>query len=123
MGSLSGRQWLILLSVQFTTILFGLTATSVTVILPQLKGALSATQEQISWVLTFNLVATAIATPLTGWLARQAGLAHPDGLLGDWLHAHFGAVWPGRFAGGATGVAPCRARSARRSSRWARPSC
>jgi len=71
--SITGRQWLILLSVQFTTILFGLTATSVTVILPQLKGALSATQEQISWVLTFNLVATAIATPLTGWLAAKLG--------------------------------------------------
>ena len=37
--SITARQWLILLSVQFTTILFGLTATSVTVILPQLKGA------------------------------------------------------------------------------------
>ncbi|MBM3647785.1 MAG: DHA2 family efflux MFS transporter permease subunit [Alphaproteobacteria bacterium] len=73
MGSISARQWLILLSVQFTTILFGLTATSATVILPQLKGALSATQEQISWVLTFNLVATAIATPLTGWLAATLG--------------------------------------------------
>lgn len=73
MGALSARQWLILLSVQFTTILFGLTATSVTVILPQLKGALSATQDQISWVLTFNLVATAIATPLTGWLAAKLG--------------------------------------------------
>ena len=34
--SITARQWLILLSVQFTTILFGLTATSVTVILPQL---------------------------------------------------------------------------------------
>jgi MFS transporter, DHA2 family, multidrug resistance protein len=71
--AITGRQWLILLSVQFTTVLFGLTATSVTVILPQLKGALSATQEQISWVLTFNLVATAIATPLTGWLAARLG--------------------------------------------------
>jgi len=71
--SITGRQWLILLSVQFTTVLFGLTATSVTVILPQLKGALSATQEQVSWVLTFNLVATAIATPLTGWLAARLG--------------------------------------------------
>ena len=71
--AITGRQWLILLSVQFTTILFGLTATSVTVILPQLKGALSATQDQISWVLTFNLVATAITTPLTGWLAAKLG--------------------------------------------------
>lgn len=71
--AITGRQWLILLSVQFTTVLFGLTATSVTVILPQLKGALSATQDQISWVLTFNLVATAVATPLTGWLAAKLG--------------------------------------------------
>ena len=73
MGSITARQWLVLLSVQFTTILFGLTATSVTVILPQLKGALSATQDQISWILTFNLVATAVATPLTGWLAARLG--------------------------------------------------
>ena len=71
--AITARQWLILLSVQFTTILFGLTATSVTVILPQLKGALSATQDQISWVLTFNLVATAITTPLTSWLAARLG--------------------------------------------------
>lgn len=73
MAAITGRQWLILLSVQFTTVLFGLTATSVTVILPQLKGALSATQDQISWILTFNLVATAVATPLTGWLAAKLG--------------------------------------------------
>ncbi|HJQ58069.1 MAG TPA: DHA2 family efflux MFS transporter permease subunit [Vineibacter sp.] len=72
-AGITARQWLILLSVQFTTILFGLTATSVTVLLPQLKGALSATQDQISWVLTFNLVATAAATPLTGWLAARLG--------------------------------------------------
>ncbi len=72
-GGITGRQWLILLSVQVTTILFGLTATSVTVILPQLRGTLSATQDQVSWILTFNLVATAVATPLTGWLARRLG--------------------------------------------------
>ena len=106
MGSLSGRQWLILLSVQFTTILFGLTATSVTVILPQLKGALSATQEQISWVLTFNLVATAIATPLTGWLAAKLGwrtlMACSVNRLQRSLQCC--AAWWG-FAGGAAGVA------------------
>jgi len=67
------RQWLILLTVQFSTLLFGATMTSVAVILPQMKGALSATQDQISWIITFNLVATAIATPLTGWLATKFG--------------------------------------------------
>jgi MFS transporter, DHA2 family, multidrug resistance protein len=67
------RQWLILLTVQFATLLFGATMTSVAVILPQMKGALSATQDQVSWIITFNLVATAIATPLTGWLATKFG--------------------------------------------------
>jgi DHA2 family multidrug resistance protein len=72
-GSITARQWLILLTVQLSTVLFGVTITSVGVILPQMKGALSATQDQISWLLTFNIVATAVATPLTGWLAARLG--------------------------------------------------
>ena len=71
--SFTARQWLILLTIQFTTLLFGVTVTSVAVILPQMKGALSATQDQIAWIITFNLVATAVATPLTGWLASKLG--------------------------------------------------
>lgn len=67
------KQWLTLLTVQMCTVLFGATVTSVTVILPQMKGALSATQDQIAWILTLNLVATAAATPLTGWLASKLG--------------------------------------------------
>jgi DHA2 family multidrug resistance protein len=67
------KQWLTLLTVQLCTILFGATVTSVTVILPQMKGALSATTDQIAWILTLNLVATAAATPLTGWLASKLG--------------------------------------------------
>jgi DHA2 family multidrug resistance protein len=87
-GGITGRQWLILLSVQLTTILFGLTATSVTVILPQLRGTLSATQDQVSWILTFNLVATAVATPLTGWHAE----------LRDGFHAYIGTLRPRHLA-------------------------
>ncbi len=70
---LTPKQWLTLVTVQMVTVLFGLTVTSVTVILPQMKGALSATQDQIAWILTLNLVATAAATPLTGWLASKLG--------------------------------------------------
>ena len=65
MLSFTGRQWLILFTVQFSTVLFGVTITSVGVILPQLKGALSATQDQVSWILTFNLVTTAVVTQVT----------------------------------------------------------
>ena len=59
------RHWLILATVQITTLTFGMTITAANVVLPQLKGAMSATPDQIAWVVTFNLVATAIATPLT----------------------------------------------------------
>ncbi|MGZ0190319.1 MAG: MFS transporter, partial [Alphaproteobacteria bacterium] len=73
MRSITLKQWLTLLAVQMSTVLFGATVTSVSVILPQMKGALSATQDQIAWILTLNLVATAAATPLTGWLASKLG--------------------------------------------------
>lgn len=70
---ITARQWLILLMVQLTTLLFGMSITLANVVLPQIQGAMSATQDQIAWVVTFNLVAAAVATPLTGWLANRVG--------------------------------------------------
>src|SRR6056297_2950003 len=72
-GSITARQWLILVMVQLTTLLFGMSVTLANVVLPQIKGAMSATQDQIAWVVTFNVVATAIATPLVGWLSNCFG--------------------------------------------------
>jgi DHA2 family multidrug resistance protein len=71
--SCTGRQWLILLMVQLSNLLFGMTITLANVVLPEVRGALSATQDEISWVITLNLVATAVATPLTGWMASRLG--------------------------------------------------
>lgn len=71
--SLTGRQWLILLMVQLSNMLFGMTITLANLVLPQVRGTLSATQDEISWVITLNLVATAVATPMTGWLASRLG--------------------------------------------------
>ena len=71
--SISGRQWLILLMVQLSNMLFGMTITLANLVLPQVRGTLSATQDEISWVITLNLVATAVATPMTGWLANRLG--------------------------------------------------
>jgi DHA2 family multidrug resistance protein len=71
--SLTGRQWLILLMVQLSNLLFGMTITLANLVLPQVRGTLSATQDEISWVITLNLVATAVATPMTGWLASRLG--------------------------------------------------
>ena len=71
--SITARQWLILLSVQLSSLLFGMTITLANVVLPQIRGALSATHDEIAWVITLNLVATAVATPTTGWLASRLG--------------------------------------------------
>jgi DHA2 family multidrug resistance protein len=73
LGSITAKQWLILLSVQLSSLLFGMTITLANVVLPQIRGALSATHDEIAWVITLNLVATAVATPTTGWLASRLG--------------------------------------------------
>ena len=67
------RRVLLVATVQLTTLLFGMTITVVAVVMPQMQGALSATQDQVAWTITFNLVATAIATPITGALAARLG--------------------------------------------------
>jgi MFS transporter, DHA2 family, multidrug resistance protein len=71
--SISGRLWLILLMVQLANMLFGMTITIANVVLPQIRGSMSASQDEISWAITLNLVATAVATPMTGWLAGRVG--------------------------------------------------
>ncbi len=63
----------ILLTLTMVTMLYAMTVTIANVALPQMQGSLSATQDQIAWVVTFNIVATAAATPLAGWLAARLG--------------------------------------------------
>src|SRR5437879_5993085 len=52
----------------------GVDTTIVNVCLPHIQGSLSASQDQISWVLTSYIVASAIMMPLTGWLAGRFGV-------------------------------------------------
>jgi len=59
--------------VQLSNMLFGMTVTLANLVLPQMRGTFSATHDEIAWVVTLNLVATAIATPMTGWLANRLG--------------------------------------------------
>ncbi|MGI9417599.1 MAG: DHA2 family efflux MFS transporter permease subunit, partial [Geminicoccaceae bacterium] len=69
----AGERTLVLLTVSLCTMLYSLTVTIVNVTLPQLQGALSATPDQVAWVVTLNLVATAVVTPMTGWLVGRFG--------------------------------------------------
>jgi DHA2 family multidrug resistance protein len=51
-----------------------LDTTIANVALPYMQGSVSATQDQIDWVLTSYIVAAAIMTPPTGFLAGRFGL-------------------------------------------------
>src|SRR6188472_2449569 len=50
-----------------------LDTTIANVALPHMRAALSASQDEVSWVLTSYIVAAAIMTPLSGWLADRFG--------------------------------------------------
>ncbi len=50
-----------------------LDTTIANVALPHMQGSLGATQDEIAWVLTSYIVAAAISTPVTGWLASRFG--------------------------------------------------
>jgi DHA2 family multidrug resistance protein len=50
-----------------------LDTTIVNVALPHMQGSVSAAVDQITWVLTSYVLASAIGTPITGWLAGRIG--------------------------------------------------
>ncbi|MGH7073262.1 MAG: DHA2 family efflux MFS transporter permease subunit [Stellaceae bacterium] len=69
----AGRRGLLIACLMAATIMQALDTTIANVALPHMEGSLSATQDQITWVLTSYIVAAAIMTPLTGWLAGRFG--------------------------------------------------
>lgn len=66
-------RYFVLGTVTLATMMFAMAVTNSYVVLPQMQGALSATQDQIAWSVTFNLVAMAVMTPTSGWLANRFG--------------------------------------------------
>jgi DHA2 family multidrug resistance protein len=56
------------------TAIQSLDGTIANVALPHIQGSMSATTEQITWVLTSYVVAAAICTPLTGFMVRRLGV-------------------------------------------------
>jgi DHA2 family multidrug resistance protein len=64
---------LITASVMAASIMQAIDTTIATIALPHMQGSLAGTQDQMVWVLTSYIVATAIMIPLTGWLAVRVG--------------------------------------------------
>ena len=59
--------------VMLATIMQALDTTIANVALPYMMGSLSATLDQINWVLTSYIVAAAITMPLTGFVVARFG--------------------------------------------------
>jgi len=60
-------------ALMLATLMNTLDSTIANVALPHMKGSLGASQDQIVWVLTSYIIATAIMTPLSGWLSLKIG--------------------------------------------------
>ena len=68
------QRGLITVCVMMATIMQALDITIANVALPYMQGSLSATLDQVSWVLTSYIVAAAIMTAPVGWLAGRFGI-------------------------------------------------
>ena len=69
----AGQRMLTGLALMLTTVMVIMDMTIVNVTLPHMMGALGATADQVTWVLTGYIVAEAVTIPLTGYLAGRFG--------------------------------------------------
>lgn len=68
-----GKRLLVTIAVMLAVLIQVLDTTIANVALPHMQASLEATQESINWVLTSYIVASAIALPISGWLADRIG--------------------------------------------------
>ncbi len=69
----AGERIIVTIGVMMAVLLQVLDTTIANVALPHMQASLSATQDTINWVLTSYIVASAIALPISGWLADKVG--------------------------------------------------
>jgi MFS transporter, DHA2 family, multidrug resistance protein len=69
----TGDRLIVTVGVMMAVLLQVLDTTIANVALPHMQADLSASQDQINWVLTSYIVASAIALPISGWLADRVG--------------------------------------------------
>ena len=67
------RRWAITLSVMMVTVMQVLDTSVTNVALPHMQGSLSASVEEMSWVISAFLAANAVVIPATGWLSARFG--------------------------------------------------
>jgi DHA2 family multidrug resistance protein len=67
------NKWLVTVSVTFGTLMGAIDASIVNVALPEIRGAVGATVQEITWITTGFVIATVIVMPLTAFLGRLFG--------------------------------------------------
>jgi DHA2 family multidrug resistance protein len=67
------NKWLVTISISFGTLMGAVDASIVNVALPHIRGAVSATVQEITWISTGYAVALVIVMPLTAFLGRMFG--------------------------------------------------
>ncbi len=72
-ASLPRHPALITGSVMVASLLYSIDWTIAAVALPHMQGTFSATYDQVSWVITSYIVASAIMIPTSGWLSNRFG--------------------------------------------------
>ena len=65
--------WLVAMAVVVPTFMEVLDTSVANVALPHMQTSLGATFDTVTWVLTSFIIASAVATPITGWLADRVG--------------------------------------------------
>jgi DHA2 family multidrug resistance protein len=69
----AARKWAITVSVMLVTVMQVLDTSVTNVALPHMQGSLSASVDDVAWVLTSYLAANAVIIPATGWLSALLG--------------------------------------------------
>jgi MFS transporter, DHA2 family, multidrug resistance protein len=67
------NKWLVTVSVTFGTLMGAIDASIVNVAIPQIRGAVGATVQEITWISTGFAIATVLVMPLTAFLGRLFG--------------------------------------------------
>lgn len=67
------NKWIVAVSVTFGTLMGAIDASIVNVALSQIRGAVSATVQEITWISTGFAIATVMVMPLTGFMGRMFG--------------------------------------------------
>jgi MFS transporter, DHA2 family, multidrug resistance protein len=73
MAETGARKWIIVITAILASLIELIDTSIVNVALPQMMGNLSATLDEVAWVVTSYVVANVIVVPMTGFLSRLFG--------------------------------------------------